>query len=459
MLVLIGVIAVIAGNGGKTKRSATGPGEIFLEPAANAGGDPFTPSVAQPTPTPTVPANAPVTLGPAVPPVPAPTAPTFTASQRGGGGANTITPVSGDTPGLYGGTRNQSTCDPRQMIDYLTHNPAVGRAWAQAEGILPSEIARFIGSLTPVLLRSDTRVTNHGFRGGQPTPHQSVLQAGTAVLVNDKGEPRARCACGNPLLGPKPAPTTPTYTGPQWPGFSTTNISVITQSTTVINIITLIDVTTGNPFGRPAGTAGAGDQPLPTTSAPPTTTPASTGPGATRVMTFEPWTLNAINGEPGPREDLTVTAAGGTCDGGTQADPGRSEAYRCRATDGPAAGTRFNACFIPTPPLSLPGPAVLCSTDPTSNAVSLLSLTQPVPAPNRDDPSAAPWFLVLVGGSHCAHVGSGTDTAVLSYDCTDGSTVTAPDRSKAAWTVQKGTFVNASPVLDPTPIAVAVAYR
>jgi hypothetical protein len=40
-----------------------------------------------------------------------------------------------------------------------------------------------------VILQRDTRVTNHGFRNGRATPTQSILQAGTAVLVDEYGVP------------------------------------------------------------------------------------------------------------------------------------------------------------------------------------------------------------------------------------------------------------------------------
>ena len=43
-----------------------------------------------------------------------------------------------------------------------------------------------------MILRADTAVTNHGFRDGQATELHSVLQAGTAVLVDDQGQPVAR---------------------------------------------------------------------------------------------------------------------------------------------------------------------------------------------------------------------------------------------------------------------------
>ncbi|MGH3907098.1 MAG: DUF6777 domain-containing protein, partial [Pseudonocardiaceae bacterium] len=42
----------------------------------------------------------------------------------------------------------------------------------------------------------DTRVTNHGYRDGKATDRQAVLQAGTAVLVDEKGRPRVKCGCG-----------------------------------------------------------------------------------------------------------------------------------------------------------------------------------------------------------------------------------------------------------------------
>ena len=43
-----------------------------------------------------------------------------------------------------------------------------------------------------------------------------VLQAGTSVLVDELGEPRARCACGNPLRLPVAAQAAPTYVGKAW---------------------------------------------------------------------------------------------------------------------------------------------------------------------------------------------------------------------------------------------------
>ncbi|MDQ1372808.1 MAG: hypothetical protein QOJ09_146, partial [Actinomycetota bacterium] len=201
---------------------------------------PYTPSVAASAPTSTIP--------PAVSP------PVTNAPSAVGGKA------SGGTPGLYGGTRNLSSCDPEKLVNFLETHPALGRAWASVEGIQPSQIRTYVSTLTPVILRRDTRVTNHGFSNGRPTRHQSVLQAGTAVLVDEYGVPRVRCFCGNPLLPPAPAATNVAYTGPKWNGFRPADTIVVVQNITIINNYTLVDVTNGQGFDRPASTSGTGDR-------------------------------------------------------------------------------------------------------------------------------------------------------------------------------------------------------
>ncbi len=67
------------------------------------------------------------------------------------------------------------------------------------------------------------QVTNHRFADGVLGTVQSVLQEGTAVLVDADGTPRVRCACGNPLA---PAAYTSDedtdneYVGEPWDGFT-----------------------------------------------------------------------------------------------------------------------------------------------------------------------------------------------------------------------------------------------
>ncbi len=120
-------------------------------------------------------------------------------------------------------------------------------------------------------------MTNHGFLNGRPTPRQSVLQAGSAVLVDPYGVPRARCGCGNPLIPPARVPVQPTYVGPVWPGWNPVNVVVVTQVTVIIDVFILVDLLTGQPLERPAGTTGGEDtSPTTTTTPSTTTTPVTT---------------------------------------------------------------------------------------------------------------------------------------------------------------------------------------
>ncbi|GEM_PF-4489985 len=114
-------------------------------------------------------------------------------------------------PGLYGGTGDNEVCDRDQLAHSLATLSAQGSAWAAVRGIDVDDIDDEIAGLTPAILASDTRVTNHGFDGSRATPFQSTLAAGTAVLVDKDGKPVTRCACGNPLDEPA-APTTHTTT-------------------------------------------------------------------------------------------------------------------------------------------------------------------------------------------------------------------------------------------------------
>lgn len=83
------------------------------------------------------------------------------------------------------------------MVAFLQANPQKASAWSGVLGITPGDIPAYVAGLTPLILRSDTAVTNHGFRDGKATNVHSVLQAGTAVLVDKYGVPRVRCHCGN----------------------------------------------------------------------------------------------------------------------------------------------------------------------------------------------------------------------------------------------------------------------
>jgi hypothetical protein len=119
---------------------------------------------------------------------------------------------------LYGGTGELSECSKRQLTEFLQANPEKAEAWAGVQGITVDEIPAFIESLLVAKLTKNTRVTNHGFKDGKAYPIQSVLEPGTAVLVDADGGLRVRCKCGNPLKPPVQVDD-PTYVGEPWPEF------------------------------------------------------------------------------------------------------------------------------------------------------------------------------------------------------------------------------------------------
>ena len=275
-LVILAVIGAGAGLGFALtgKSTAAGASEVFLQPANAQGQNPFTPNVGTD-------ASVPSTASGAL----TPTSGTSLASY------------SGNSVGLYGGTLDQSSCNPQQMITYLQANPSKASAWAAAEGISVNQISTYIGGLTPMTLRYDTRVTNHGYVNGQANAIPEILQAGQAVLVDSHGVPRARCYCGNPLTPPEAVSGSPHYVGAQWSEFSPTTVIVVQQSTTVINNFTLINNSTGQAFSRPAGSTGTSDTPAPTCTGGPSmpgvtvcTNPTTTTLPPTTTTTVPPTT-------------------------------------------------------------------------------------------------------------------------------------------------------------------------
>jgi hypothetical protein len=192
VLVVIGIGAgvVLAGSGGG---DGDGGGEILLEAAGRPGPNPFTPSVA-----PATPAEAAALVG---------------AEPESG-----VSPAAGAS--LFGGSGDDRVCDREAMVRFFAAHPAQARAWARVAGVEVALLPTYVRSLTPTVLLYDTRVTNHGFVDGRATPRQSVLQAGTAVLVDEMGQLVAKCKCGNPLRPPVKTTSAPRYQGASWPGFT-----------------------------------------------------------------------------------------------------------------------------------------------------------------------------------------------------------------------------------------------
>ncbi|MDL5199463.1 DUF6777 domain-containing protein [Streptomyces sp. ALI-76-A] len=231
--VVLAVVFTRSGGGG----SAQG-GEVFLQAAGKTGPDPFTESTAEDSSAP-----------------PVPTSPSAVSAPP-----NAVRGVEGGAPGLYGGTRKVSSCDVEQQVTALEADPAKNRAFASVAGVGPSEVPGYLRSLTPVQLRMDTRVTNHGYRDGNATAYQAVLQTGTAVLVDGRGVPRVRCACGNPLTTPIAQQTTPRHTGDSWPSYHPSNVVVVTPAPQVVDVFVLYDPDHDDWVARHRGDTGQKDK-------------------------------------------------------------------------------------------------------------------------------------------------------------------------------------------------------
>ena len=178
-------------------------GQVYLEAGGSVGANPFVPLVAPPS----VPDGNPGEEGTS-----------FQAAAS---------------------TETRTTCDPEKLISYLTGNQQASEAWVRAlnydrtlswsggSRIEPQQIPVYIRELTPRLLAEDLRVTNYQFTNGVALPVQSVLEKGTAVLVDAKGIARVRCACGNPLTPMVQLKVPPIYRGTPWPSFQPQRVVVI----------------------------------------------------------------------------------------------------------------------------------------------------------------------------------------------------------------------------------------
>ena len=282
LAVLLAASGVLSACGGSSKSAGVkGRSEVTAEPVSSTGANPFTAAVGSDTAGVKPPAAG-------------------TAAAKG------PATYSGSTPGLYGGTRNHHSCDAEKLIRFLEQNPGKAAAWAQTLGISTTQIRDYVNRLTAVILRTDTRVTNHGYVNGRATPLQAVLEAGTAVLVDRYGRPVVKCYCGNPLTPPELL-TSPTYTGNRWSDFDTNHLTIIDRSTTIINVFTIYDLDTGRTFPRTPGANGT-DGPFAGTPSSGSTTPAP-----------------APTPQPATPQTHTGTGTSTTCPPGEVPDPSSSD--------------------------------------------------------------------------------------------------------------------------------------
>ncbi|WP_420000161.1 DUF6777 domain-containing protein [Streptomyces boninensis] len=222
-------------SGGEAQAEPGPPEALYLQKTADDGPDPFTGSTASETPEEAT-----------------------TPAQPGGKRI-----YVGSTAGLYGGTKYKASCDVNKQIEFLAAHPDKQAAFAKVLGLSAADVPGYLKSLTSVLVRADTRVTNHGFKNGEATRFSSVLQAGTAVLVDSRGVPRVRCACGNPLTRTSSLQDKADYRGTPWKGFRPSRTVIITPAPQPIVNIVIVDVTNNIWIERPVEGGDQKDEVLP----------------------------------------------------------------------------------------------------------------------------------------------------------------------------------------------------
>jgi hypothetical protein len=330
---VLALVAAACGDDDDGGQASAAGREILLEPASNAGPAPFAKTIG-------VYDAARIKTGAGATRV-------TVVAGKSLGTAGTFPAVPGGAPGLYGGSGDQQVCDPAEIVAFLADEPDKAAAWAGVLGIDVDEIPAYVADLTPVLLRSDTRVTNHGYADGRATPRQSVLEAGTAVLVDRFGVPRVRCACGNPLLEPTPVPE-PTFEGEPWEGFDEAAVVQVEPAPEPLDEFVIVDVETGELFTQPAGETGATAT---TTAAPTTTSAAATTASSTATATATsgssaPVGSTTVTGPTTTVRGATTTARGATSttsDPGFGVDPCRATATAPTATTGCSLGPAVQA--------------------------------------------------------------------------------------------------------------------
>ncbi|MFD4909349.1 DUF6777 domain-containing protein [Kitasatospora purpeofusca] len=395
-LAVVAAVLIINNNsGGGSSNDTTVPtaNEVALQGPQDPGPAPFTPSVQ--TEAVQAPAAAPATV---------------TATRTAGATATASTGlhnVEGTSAGVYGGTMNKPSCDVERLIS-ITSTGDTGRAWASAQGIEQSAIPGYLRSLTSAYLRVDTRVTNHSYQGGAAVAYQSVLQAGTAVLVDAQGVPRVRCGCGNPLKAPTLV-SDAKYVGKPWTGFQPSTLVIVVAAPRPVTEIVLVDIVTGGWFARltgqikvvdkevrePRGPLAPGVPPAtswPSASSSPSksgstsaSTSASTSSSSSTSTSGSP--SGSTSGSTGPSSSSATastsgaTSSGATSSGATSSGATSSGATSSGATSSSAsAGTSTSASTesASSKPTVTTTPAATTTT--TKTAASTTTAQQPATA-------------------------------------------------------------------------------
>ncbi len=300
---IVAVCAIALAAGGCSKSTDDDTSAILLEAASSSGVSPWTESVAN----------------------------TTGATERANQISMSSTTVTGDEAGLYGGSLNDSVCDQVKLSNFLESNPAKDSAFKSV--VQADDVRSYVDALSPVVLTHDTRVTDHGFENNEAAPFQSVLQTGTAVMIDDRGLPRVRCASGSPLT--PPIETNAGYTGQRWNNFAENQVVTVdpapapmssTELTSLDGSATATKIVIGDPAPLEAVP--------PTTSRPPTlggtpTTGPEPGAGQPSGSGENGGKPAPPSGKPIPKPGVTSggesTGGGGVTTGGGEVTTGGGE--------------------------------------------------------------------------------------------------------------------------------------
>ncbi|MGW5634709.1 DUF6777 domain-containing protein [Streptomyces sp. NPDC003832] len=348
-------LAFLALGRGRDARDTPVGADLLLRPLAARGPDPFTPSTALPGPAPVI--------------------------RTPHEGATAPRSLPGSLPGLYGGTVRVGSCDVHRQIAHLTADPERARAFAGAAGIAPAALPDHLRRLTPVVLRADTRVSGHGYRAGRATSHQSVLQAGTAVLVDARGVPRLRCADGSPLKPPVGADGGLGTRGGAWAGYRPAEVVVVTAAPRPLTDLTLLDSADGTWIERRIGHDVRHDRTLPRPALP----AAQDGRLPAREVRAEPSGADASATAP---PDCPAAAVTGDAEPGEPAvDAGPGARSPAGTADCPAAATATAPDTPPGP--SVPPPGESTAPRPPGQGTATVPTAPDTGTTLPDDPGAS----------------------------------------------------------------------
>jgi serine/threonine protein kinase len=354
---------VLAAGGGWLSSSHPRPErvQVVAEPAGIPGQGAFIPATLETTTASPSTASQP----PADPPAAPPKAPSVERDERGRVGLlparNT---VSGNEAGLYAAPTAKEACDPAALPAFFAAHADRAAAWAAAQDMSAANIASFVGTLTPVVLRTDTVVINHRFGDGRAQPFPSVLQAGTGVLIDEYGVPRVRCASGNPLK--KSADDVIlVYPDAPWENFTPDRVAMIEPCKVAVSVFVIVNITTQPDappvLQRPIGTSGTNDEP------------------ASAIQTQEATSFDA----PGNTESTISTPPSNGPEGGIVEDPVTDETESSSATEIPPVASPESSTAAETSPAdSSESPRI----DPDPTETGNLETTYPA-APTTEQPA------------------------------------------------------------------------